>query len=220
MGTVWLVSYVVLWGVVLFLVLLLLGTLRALGLLSWRLQQLEATTPSHLGRSGLKPGQSAPDFTLPSVAGSEVALHDFAGRRVLLVFTQTGCEPCHEIVPELQRLDDRHLQVLVVNNGEADATRRWAGELRVRFPVVVQERFSLSRRYEVFATPFAFLIDEQGVIRSTGIINNAQQMRYVLSGARATSTRSPAGTDLSGSDGRSQPAARAGSSQWGGEQPC
>jgi hypothetical protein len=30
---------------------------------------------------------------------------------------------------------------------------------------------SVSRRYEVFATPFAFLINEQGVISSKGIIS-------------------------------------------------
>ena len=39
------VSYVALWLVVLLLGLLLLGTLRALGLLRWRLEQLKATTP-------------------------------------------------------------------------------------------------------------------------------------------------------------------------------
>jgi methylamine dehydrogenase accessory protein MauD len=185
METVWLISSVALWGIVLLLGLLLLGALRAVGLLSWRLQQLEATTPSHRGRSGLKPGQQAPDFTLPGIAGAEVALHDFAGRPVLLVFTQTGCAPCHQIVPELNRLDDRDLQVLVVNNGEVEATRQWAAALRVRFPVLVQEHFHLSRRYEVFATPFAFLIDERGVIRSTGIITEPRHLRYVLSRARA-----------------------------------
>jgi hypothetical protein len=52
----WLVSYVALWLVVLSLGFLLLGALRALGLLRWRLEQLEATTPSRLGRGGLKPG--------------------------------------------------------------------------------------------------------------------------------------------------------------------
>jgi putative spermidine/putrescine transport system permease protein len=62
------------------------------GLLRWRLEQLEATTPSRTGRGGLKPGKKAPDFTLPCVAGGEVSLHDFAGRRVFLVFTMSGCK--------------------------------------------------------------------------------------------------------------------------------
>jgi methylamine dehydrogenase accessory protein MauD len=180
----WLLSYVALWLVVLALGFLLLGALRALGLLRWRLEQLEATTPSRMGRSGLKPGKKAPDFTLPSVAGGEVSLHDFAGRRVFLVFTQSGCKPCHRIVPELNKLQrGGGVQVLVVNNGELEATRQWAGAAGACFPVLVQGQFSVSKRYEMYATPFAFLIDERGVIASKGIINNGQHIGFVLSGA-------------------------------------
>jgi methylamine dehydrogenase accessory protein MauD len=163
---------------------LLLGALRALGLLRWRLEQLEATTPSRLGRSGLKAGKKAPAFTLPTVAGGEVSLHDFAGRKVLLVLMHPGCGPCHGLTPELNRLQDAGgVQVLVVQNGDLETVRKWADEHRPRFPVAVQERLSLSTRYEAFATPFAFLIDERGVIASRGIINNRQHIGFVLSGA-------------------------------------
>jgi methylamine dehydrogenase accessory protein MauD len=183
----WLLSYVALWLAVLFLGFLLLGALRALGLLRWRLEQLEATTPSRMGRGGLKPGKKAPDFTLPSVAGGEVSLHDFAGRRVFLVFTQSGCRPCHKVAPELNRLHDAGtVQVLVVNNGDAEATQKWAGEVKARFPVLRQQQFAVSRRYETYGTPFAFLIDERGVIVSKGIINNAQHIDFVLSRAGET----------------------------------
>ncbi len=197
-----LVSIVILWLVVAFLGFLLLGTLWSLGLLSWRLEQMEATTPKRLGRDGLKPGKKAPDFTLPSAEGKEVALLDFAGRKVLLVFTQSGCSPCQKIVPELNRLmvarrsaaESRHgvadyfsrgdCQVMVINNGDLDATRKWSEEVGARFPVLAQTQFSISKKYEVFATPFAFLIDEKGVIASKGIINNRQHIGYVLSGKR------------------------------------
>jgi len=177
--------------VVLFLGFLLLGTLRSLGLLSWRLEQLEATTPKRLGRDGLKPGKKAPDFTLPSADGKEVALRDFTGRKVFLVFTQSGCSPCKAIIPELNRLgqvgrisNPSHPQVIVINNGDAEATGKWSDEVAARFPVLAQEKFTISKKYEVFATPFAFLIDEKGIIASKGIINNRQHIRYVLSGAR------------------------------------
>jgi methylamine dehydrogenase accessory protein MauD len=180
----WLISFVALWLVVVSLGFLLLGALRALGLLRWRLEQLEATTPSRIGRGGLKLGQRAPDFTLPSAAGGELSLHDFADRRVFLVFTQSGCKPCHRIIPELNKLQRTEaLQVLVVNNGELEATRQWAVETRAGFPVLAQQQLSVSRRYEMYATPFAFLIDEKGIIASRGIINNGQHIGFVLSGA-------------------------------------
>jgi methylamine dehydrogenase accessory protein MauD len=180
----WLLSYVILWLVLLFLGFLLLGALRALALLRWRLEQLEAITPTRVGRGGLKPGKTAPDFTLPAVDGGEVSLHDFAGRRVFLVFTQSGCKPCHRILPELNKLQrGGDVQVLVVNNGEPEATRRWADEAHAAFPVLAQQQYTVSKRYEMYATPFAFLIDGLGVIASRGIINNGQHVGFVLSGA-------------------------------------
>ncbi len=169
---------------VLGLAFLVLGTLRALGVLNWRLDQLEITRPSRLGRDGLKVGKKAPDFTLPSVTGGQVSLRDFAGRKLLLVFTQAGCGPCHDIAPEFNRLQAKgEHQVLVVNNGEPAETRQWAADVHARFPVLVQEKFSLSKRYEIFVTPFAFLIDEEGLIASSGIVGSAQYLGYVLNGA-------------------------------------
>jgi peroxiredoxin len=183
LNALWIASYVLMWLLIGFLGFLLLGTLRALGLLKWRLEQLEATMPSRLGRSGLKPGKKAPDFTLRSVAGPEVSLHDFAGHKVFLVFTQAGCGPCRQIMPELNRLDGREHQVLVLNKGNSEETGKWAADLGVRFPVLVQDGLDISKKYEAFATPFAFLINEKGVVASRGIISNKQHIGYVLSGA-------------------------------------
>jgi methylamine dehydrogenase accessory protein MauD len=189
MSVFWAVSYAVLWGAVLFLGFLLLGALRVLELLRWRLEQLEATTPHRPGRSGLRPGKKAPDFTLPGVSGAEISLHDFAGYKVLLVFTQTGCGPCSRIVTELNQLHDAgEVRVLAVNNGDLEGARKWAAEASIRFPVAAQERFSTSKSYEVFATPFAFLIDERGVVVSKGIVNNKQHIAFVLSGVRNESS--------------------------------
>jgi methylamine dehydrogenase accessory protein MauD len=184
MNTVLLASILVTWIALFVVGFLLLGTLRAVGLMSWRLDQLEVTTPSRTGRSGLKIGKKALDFTLPRATGGDCSLHDFVGRKTLLVFTQSGCGPCHEIAPELNRLHGMgEHEVVVVNNGELAETREWAQASGLRFPVLVQEKYSLSKRYEVFATPFAFLINEQGAITSKGIINSSQHLNYVLTGA-------------------------------------
>jgi methylamine dehydrogenase accessory protein MauD len=184
-NTVMMIVFGVTWLAILGLGFLLLGTLRALGVLTWRLDQLEATTPRRVGRDGLAPGKRAPDFTLPSFNGQDVSLRDFTGRKVLLVFVQPGCGPCHAIVPELNRLASRgdEVQVLAINNGTPEDVRKWAAETGARFPVVAQQALSVSKRYEVFATPFAFLIDEQTVVRSKGLVTSKQHLGYVISGA-------------------------------------
>lgn len=178
------VSNIVLWMVILLLGFLLLGALRTLGMLTWRLDELEVTRPTRMGRSGLQPGKRAPDFELPDVEGNQVGLRDFSGRKVLLIFVQPGCGPCHEIIPELNRVHRAgEACVLAINNAEPDEARTWFEEVRPQFPVVVQQHWSVSKRYEIFATPFAYLIDERGIITSRGVAGNRQYLEYVLTGA-------------------------------------
>jgi len=189
------------WLVVLLLGFLLLGTLRALARVRWRLEQLEATTPSRLGWRGLKRGTKAPDFTLRCIEGGEINLSSFAGRQVLLVFTQARCGPCARIVPELNRLHrEGELIVLVVNNGDLESTQKWAREVGASFPVLAQSQLSISRRYEVFATPFAFLINEQGVICSKGIVSEQHHLGFVLSSVSAGSESGHAEIELSAAE--------------------
>ena len=190
--TTLIVSNIVLWLLFLFLAFLLLGALRAHSVLNWKLEELEATTPNRVGRSGLKPGEPAPEFMLPKVGGGEVALKDFAGRPTLLVFVQAGCGPCHAIAPELNKLVRKNdLQVVVVNNADPEIAREWAEDVAAEFPVLVQEKWRVSKSFEVYATPFAFLIDAGGVVRSAGIAGSQQHLGYVLSGAGRRGTDHP-----------------------------
>jgi hypothetical protein len=45
-----------------------------------------------------------------------------------------------------------------------DENRRKAKEFGIEFPVVLQSGWKLSKKYGIFATPVAYLIDEEGVI--------------------------------------------------------
>jgi methylamine dehydrogenase accessory protein MauD len=180
-----LISSVLLWLALLFLAFVVLGSLRTTEFLRWRIDQLEMTMPSRLGRSGLKAGKKAPDFKLPSVVGPEVALANYAGRKVLLVFVQAGCGPCGVIVPELNRVQRAgKVQVVCVHNADLKAARKWTSEVGAQFPVLVQEKWTVSKRYEVMATPFAFLVNEKGVVASRGTVSSKEYLKFVLEGRR------------------------------------
>jgi methylamine dehydrogenase accessory protein MauD len=206
MWTLFLISYVVLWLALVAVAFLLLGTLRSLGLLEWRIDQLEATRPSRINREGLKAGTRAPDFTLPQVGGGECSLGDFRGRRVFLVFVQAGCQPCHDIAPDLNRLQRQgELQVLVVNRAEPAEAATWADDVRAAFPVLVQDGLELAKKYQVFATPFAFVIDEDGVVAGSGIVSQRRHIGFVLDGAgKARSPRAAADREVATRGARQQ----------------
>jgi peroxiredoxin len=121
---------------------------------------------SKLNRSGLKAGAVAPEFRLPCLSGGELALADFRGRRVLLVFSDPNCGPCDELAPLLQELhvERPDLQVLVISRRDAEATGAKADALGLSYPIVMQKQWEISKQYGMFATPIGYLIDEQGII--------------------------------------------------------
>lgn len=122
---------------------------------------------SRIERSGLKAGARAPQFTLPTIYGRMVSLDEYLGRRVLLVFSDPHCGPCDEAARELARFHRQHgddLSLLMIGRGDAEENRKKAELQGIDFPVVVQEKWRVSKEYGIFSTPVAFLVDEQGVI--------------------------------------------------------
>jgi peroxiredoxin len=122
---------------------------------------------SKLKRDGLKAGTPAPEFRLPRVDGhGELALADLKGKRVLLVFSSPHCGPCNTLAPALEKFYREHaeMEVLMISRGESKENRAKVKEHGLTFPVVLQHQWEISRRYAMFATPIAYLINEQGVI--------------------------------------------------------
>jgi peroxiredoxin len=125
-----------------------------------------ALAESKIPRHGLTAGTAAPDFTLPRLDGGDLSLAEFRGRQVLLVFSDPHCGPCDQLAPQLEQLSPRApgAQVLMVTRGDEKANRMKAAEHGLTFPVVLQKQWEVSREYGMFATPIAYLIDEEGVI--------------------------------------------------------
>jgi peroxiredoxin len=123
---------------------------------------------SKINRNGLKAGELAPEFRLPRIDGGELSLADFRGQRLLLVFSDPNCGPCDELAPHLEQIHCQRpdIQVLVISRRELEATRAKADSLGLSFPIVMQKQWEISLLYGMFATPIAYLIDEQGVLLS------------------------------------------------------
>jgi peroxiredoxin len=121
---------------------------------------------SRLQRNGLPAGTPAPGFTVPCLDGGELSLEEYRGRKVLLVFSDPNCGPCNALLPVLEQLSraPAQLQVVLVSRGEVEANQRKAAEYGLTFPVALQRQWEISRQYGMFATPIAYLIDEEGVI--------------------------------------------------------
>jgi len=123
---------------------------------------------SKINRKGLTAGTTAPDFRLPQIDGGELALEDFRGKRLLLIFSDPNCGPCDVLAPQLEESHRQRsdLQVLMISRRDAEATRAKATSLGLSFPIVMQKQWEISLQYGMFATPIAYLIDEQSILLS------------------------------------------------------
>jgi peroxiredoxin len=133
-----------------------------------RLNTERSTSESRIEREGLKAGTLAPRFDLPDLGGGTASLAEHRGRRVLLVFSDPDCGPCQELLPQIAQFHrerrNNELEIIMISRGGVEENRRKAEAFGVEFPVALQSGWKLSKKYGIFATPVAFLIDEDGVI--------------------------------------------------------
>jgi peroxiredoxin len=118
-------------------------------------------------------GFPAPDFTLPTPGGETLRLADLRGQVVIVNLWASWCLPCRAEMPALEavyaRQQARGLTVLAVNStfqDQAEAAVKFAAEMGVTFPMLLDTDGAVSRRYLLRALPTTFFIDRRGVIRS------------------------------------------------------
>jgi len=148
---------------------------------------------SRIERNGLRAGTRAPGFRLPDLQGHLVSLDDYRNRRLLLVFSDPHCGPCDELAPHLARLYQEHrndgLEVMLVGRGTVDENQEKARKFGFDFPVVLQDKWKLSKEYGIFATPVAFLIAEDGVIAQDVAVGKDAILALAAEAARLEETR-------------------------------
>jgi methylamine dehydrogenase accessory protein MauD len=177
----WLISYIALWILVALLTIVVLGLVRQFGLIYLRLgpEQHLATT-----REGLDLGKSAPVFRgLNLLNENEIALDDLLGHQSVLVFVSPSCIPCIELMPHLntfQNSNNGKVKILLVCQSESRASLELTKKYNLKMPVVSDSEGEISKAYQVFVTPFAYRLDEEGLVRRRGIVNDFEGLEALL----------------------------------------
>jgi thiol-disulfide isomerase/thioredoxin len=129
--------------------------------------------------SGAMPnvGDTAPDFEYTLSDGTAHRLSELRGKRVLLNFWATWCEPCRAEMPDLQRAANDYgdsVVILGVNKLEPVAViPPFADELQIRFPLIVNTKGDIANRYAARNIPTSFFINTDGTVgfRQIGVMN-------------------------------------------------
>ena len=114
--------------------------------------------------------KEAPAFSLNSLDGKPIALSDFKGKPVLLIFWATWCTSCKEELPLLEKFSvgrkDQLVILLITIDGERKrATQKIVNENKITLPVLLLLKEKVMDHYMVRGwVPQTFLIDREGML--------------------------------------------------------
>ncbi len=171
-------SNVLLWILIIILCLAVVALARQIGILHERI----APAGALMTRGGPKVGETAPELAVATISGEALNIGGKAESSMLLFFLSPTCPICKTLLPVLrsaQRSEKSWLQIVLASDG--DKTQQDAFVQREsldQFPYVLSELLGMT--YEVAKLPYAVLIDDQGILRSKGLVNSREHLESLF----------------------------------------
>lgn len=166
MSTPHLVSYILLW-------LLVLTLLVAVFALYHHFGTMYMTSREGREDQGPRPGRQIDAFTATDTRGRE---HAFPAldQPMLLVFASTSCSICAQLRDGLRRIAAARpqLSVVVLCDGHPRGVAAWAEDLPADVTVIPDPRARRSARMGVSILPFSVAVGSDGHVRAVGIVND------------------------------------------------
>ncbi len=143
-----------------------LGALICLPLV-WVLASGFGKDPHALPENSLR-GKAAPEWTLSSLDGDEVALSELVGTPIALNFWASWCRPCLAEHPNLleaaERYEGRVAFFGVAYDDDRATALKWLATHGSRYPNLWDPQHLTAVDYGVTGVPETFFIDREGLI--------------------------------------------------------
>ncbi len=174
------VSQVLLWIVVIVLAVTVLALARQVGVLHERVAPLGALTT----RTAVAVGDHAPEFDLPDLASRKVRVggRQPDRRSQLLLFVSPVCPMCKKllgVVRSFAQSERRGVGIVLMGDGDRPSHEALVAEHRLQgLPLILSPIVGIT--LGIGKLPHAVLIDAEGVIRSSGIVNSREHLESLL----------------------------------------
>ena len=121
-------------------------------------------------RTGIAPGDLAPDIKGTDIEGKPVSLQAVRGKNLTLVnFWATWCGPCITELPALQKLHDKMqgdgIKVVgIVLDDAPDSVVEYMNKYKLSYQMIFDAEGASKRPYEIVGLPESFILDGEGRI--------------------------------------------------------
>ena len=134
-------------------------------------------------------GSVAPDFTLNSLQNNEISLSQYRGKKVILNFWASWCNPCKMELPDLQAMWSKYrnssdVMVLTVagSQSDIDAIKDFMAQNNFDFIVCLDDNDGVFNTYGITSIPRTYFLDKNGVIRKIqqGMFTSPGEVEFML----------------------------------------
>jgi methylamine dehydrogenase accessory protein MauD len=174
------ISNIVLWVVVIAMAGIIFALVRQIGILYERV----APAGALMVGQGPKVGESAPVQEETDLEGIHRRVGGVQpdGKSTLLFFLSPTCPVCKTLLPVLKSIsasERKWLDVMLASDGPQLEHEKFIGEYELRqFPYLLSTALGLA--YRVGRLPHAVLIDAEGTISASGLVNSREHIESLF----------------------------------------
>lgn len=172
------ISNALLWVLMLGVIVALWALARQVGILYERVAPMGALITD----AGPKLGEASPRFDLPALSGATIPIGGERAKSQLIFFLSPTCPVCKKLLPILRSASQAErgwLDVVLASDGDSTQHLGFYRDAKLeQFPYVLSA--DLGMTYRVSRLPYAVLLDEHGIIRAKGLINNREQLESLF----------------------------------------
>jgi peroxiredoxin Q/BCP len=139
----------------------------------------------------LQPGDTAPDFTLPDDSGTDVALADLRGRKVIVYFYPAAMTPgctkqACDFSESLDSLEREGYAVLGISPDAPAKLARFRERDHLTIPLLSDADRSVMRAWGAYGEKKLYGKTVEGVIRSTVVLDEQGTVTHAWYNVKAT----------------------------------
>jgi hypothetical protein len=170
MGTVFWISYVALW------LLVVLAIIGVLGLYYHFAQIYLNSREGRIDGQGPQVSEVAPPMQY-TADGNGRPVND--GVAKVMVFVSDDCHLCNSIQLELSHSDQQELAQsdgIVFVDGSEDSVAKWRSVIPLTWKVIRDKKGKVAVRYHIQSTPYAFSLDSDNIVVAKGNVNQVTEI--------------------------------------------